>query len=163
MRALYIFPLMAALFAGCSAGQDDTPFITTAAMNADLKASNEAFLVANGKRDGVTTTSDGLEYKVIKSGAGATPKAANTVTVHYEGKLIDGTVFDSSIQRDVPASFPVTGVIPGWVEALQLMKVGDTWQLAIPAALAYGDKSPSPQIPAGSTLVFQVQLISIDK
>jgi FKBP-type peptidyl-prolyl cis-trans isomerase FklB len=105
----------------------------------------EDFLAANGKKDGVKTTASGLQYKVIKSGSGATPKPSDEVKVHYHGTLIDGQVFDSSVERGEPISFPVTGVIPGWVEALQLMKVGDKWQIYIPSKLAYGERDPVPR------------------
>jgi len=123
----------------------------------------EAFLTANAKKEGVKTTPSGLQYKVLKSGTGETPKKADTVTVHYTGTLIDGTVFDSSVQRGQPATFPVGGVIPGWTEALQMMKVGDKWQLFIPAKLAYGEQSPSPKIGPNSTLIFEVELLGIEK
>jgi FKBP-type peptidyl-prolyl cis-trans isomerase FklB len=123
----------------------------------------DAFLAANAKKDGIKTTASGLQYKVVKSGTGASPTAADTVKVNYEGTLIDGTVFDSSIKRGEPASFPVNRVIPGWTEALQLMKVGDKWKVFIPAKLAYGERSPSPTIPPNSTLIFDVELLSIEK
>jgi FKBP-type peptidyl-prolyl cis-trans isomerase FklB len=120
------------------------------------------FLAANVKKDGVKTTASGLQYKVIKSGTGPSPKPTDTVKVHYTGTLIDGTVFDSSVQRGEPATFPVNGVIPGWTEALQLMKVGDKWQLVIPAKLAYGEEGPGP-IGPNSTLIFEVELLGIEK
>ena len=123
----------------------------------------KAFLAANAKKDGVKTTATGLQYKVLKSGTGASPQKTDTVKVHYHGTLIDGTVFDSSVQRGQPIFFPVNGVIPGWVEALQLMKVGDKWRLFIPAKLAYGDQSPSPAIPPNSALIFEVELLGIEK
>ncbi len=126
----------------------------------NLKA-GEAFLAANAKKEGVKTTATGLQYKVLKSGTGATPKLTDTVKVHYHGTLIDGTVFDSSVQRGQPVVFPVSGVIAGWTEALQMMKVGDKWQLFIPAKLAYGERSPSPQIGPNSTLIFEVELLGI--
>jgi len=120
-------------------------------------------LCANAKKDGVITTASGLEYKIMKSGTGESPKLDDKVKVHYHGTLIDGTVFDSSVQRGEPIVFPVGAVIPGWVEALQLMKVGDKWQLFIPAKLAYGEQSPSPAIPANSVLIFEVELLGIEK
>ena len=124
----------------------------------------EAFLAANAKKEGVKTLPSGLQYKVLKSGTGKTPKATDTVKVHYHGTLIDGTVFDSSVDRGEPATFPVTGVIPGWVEALQLMKEGDKWQLTIPSKLAYADHgAPGGKIGPNSVLVFEVELISIEK
>jgi len=115
------------------------------------------------KEDGVKTTASGLQYQVMKSGTGETPKLSDTVKVHYHGTLIDGTVFDSSVQRGEPITFPVSGVIPGWVEALQMMKVGDKWKLFIPAKLAYGDHSPTPAIPPNSPLIFEVELLGIEK
>ena len=131
----------------------------------------EAFLAANKTKDGVkvhpVTLPDGttaeLQYKILKSGTGNTPKKTDTVTVHYTGTLIDGTIFDSSVQRGQPATFPVSGVIPGWTEALQMMKVGDKWQLFIPAKLAYDEQSPSPKIGPNSTLIFEVDLLDIQK
>jgi FKBP-type peptidyl-prolyl cis-trans isomerase len=110
----------------------------------------------------MTTTASGLKYQALKHGTGTvSPKATDTVTVHYEGKLLDGTVFDSSIARGQPATFPLNGVIPGWTEGLQLMKVGDKFKFVIPANLAYGERSPTPAIPPNSTLVFEVELLSI--
>lgn len=109
-----------------------------------------------------TTTASGLKYWVLKSGTGTvSPKATDTVTVHYEGTLLNGTVFDSSLKRGKPISFPLNGVIPGWTEGLQLMKQGDKFKFEIPANLAYGEQSPSPDIPPNSTLVFEVELLSI--
>ena len=109
------------------------------------------------------TTASGLKYQVLKHGTGTvSPKATDTVKVHYEGKLLDGTVFDSSIARGQPISFPLNGVIPGWTEGLQLMKVGDKFKFEIPANLAYGANSPSPAIPPNSTLVFEVELLGIE-
>jgi FKBP-type peptidyl-prolyl cis-trans isomerase len=132
-----------------------------AAAGTNLKA-GEAFLAANAKKVGVKTTASGLQYKVIKSGAGPSPKPTDVVKVHYHGTLIDGTIFDSSVQRNTPATFPVNGVIPGWTEALQLMKVGDKWQLVIPAKLAYGEEGPGP-IGPNSVLIFEVELLGIEK
>lgn len=110
-----------------------------------------------------TTTASGLKYQVLEHGTGTvSPKATDTVKVHYEGKLLDGTVFDSSIARGQPISFPLNRVIPGWTEGLQLMKVGDKFKFEIPANLAYGANSPSPAIPPNSTLVFEVQLLGIE-
>ena len=122
----------------------------------------EAFLAANAKKEGVKTTASGLQYKVVKAGTGATPKASDEVKVHYHGTLIDGTVFDSSVERGEPVSFPVTGVIQGWVEALQLMKVGDKWQLTIPSKLAYGANGAGGKIGPNAVLVFDVELLAIN-
>ena len=119
-----------------------------------------AYLEKNKTRAGVVVTPSGLQYEVLRAGSGAKPTAAQTVEVHYHGTLIDGSVFDSSVQRGEPISFPVTGVIPGWVEALQLMEVGAKWRLFIPANLAYGDRGQGP-IPPASTLVFEVELLGI--
>jgi FKBP-type peptidyl-prolyl cis-trans isomerase FklB len=126
------------------------------------KIQGERFLAENKTKPGVTTLPSGLQFKVLKQGTGPKPRRTDKVTVHYEGKLIDGTVFDSSIKRGEPISFDVTGVIPGWTEALQLMPVGSTWQLFIPSNLAYGEH-PRPGGPIGpnAVLTFQVQLIKI--
>ncbi len=118
---------------------------------------------ASGQSGDWTTTASGLKYQVLKHGNGTvSPKATDTVKVHYEGKLLDGTVFDSSIARGQPISFPLNHVIPGWTEGLQLMKVGDKFKFEIPANLAYGANSPSPAIPPNSTLVFEVELLGIE-
>ena len=123
----------------------------------------DAFLAANAKKDGVKTLPDGLQYKVIKSGSGPSPAKSDTVKVNYEGKLIDGTVFDSSLKRGEPLTIGVSDVIPGWTEALQLMKVGDEWQLFIPANLAYGEHGAGPLIGPNATLIFDVELLGIEK
>jgi FKBP-type peptidyl-prolyl cis-trans isomerase FklB len=120
-------------------------------------AAGAAYLAENAKREGVQTTASGLQYKVLKAGTGRTPTPTDTVTVHYRGTLVDGSEFDSSYARGEPASFPVGGVIAGWTEALQLMKEGAEYQLAIPAGLAYGDRGPL----AGQVLLFDVELISV--
>ncbi len=125
------------------------------------KEAGEKFIADNGKRKGVTTTKSGLQYEVLKKGTGKMPAATDTVTVHYHGTLVNGKVFDSSVDRGEPASFPVNGVIPGWVEALQLMPVGSKWKLAIPAALAYGERGAGRDIGPNSALVFEVELLSI--
>ncbi len=121
-----------------------------------------AYLSENGAKEGVTTTESGLQYEVITSGDGEKPTAADQVTVHYHGMLTDGTVFDSSVDRGQPASFGVTQVIKGWIEALQLMSVGDKWKLTIPADLAYGDQGAGGMIGPGATLVFEVELLGIN-
>ena len=124
------------------------------------KAGNE-FLAENAKRAEVKTTESGLQYEILKEGDGAKPAATDQVVVHYTGKLIDGTVFDSSEERGVPATFGVTQVIPGWVEALQLMPVGSTWRLFIPSALAYGPQGAGGVIGPNQTLIFDVSLLEI--
>ena len=121
-------------------------------------AAGSAYLAQNAKQAGVTTTKSGLQYKVLKPGTGRTPGANDTVTVHYRGTLVDGKQFDSSYDRGQPASFPVSGVIAGWTEALQLMKEGAKYQLAIPADLAYGDRGPL----AGQVLLFDVELLKVE-
>jgi FKBP-type peptidyl-prolyl cis-trans isomerase FkpA/FKBP-type peptidyl-prolyl cis-trans isomerase FklB len=124
------------------------------------KETGEAFLKANSEKEGVKVTESGLQYRVITEGKGASPKSTDQVVVHYKGTLIDGTEFDSSYARKEPARFPVTGVIPGWVEALQMMKPGAKWELVIPSNLAYGDRG-NPRIPANSVLIFEVELLEI--
>ena len=127
------------------------------------RQAGEAFLAENAKRDGIHITKSGLQYEVLESGNGAQPTASDRVEVHYTGKLIDGTVFDSSIERGVPAMFGVTQVIPGWVEALQLMREGDSWRLYIPSDLAYGPNGAGGLIGPDATLIFDVQLLRVIK
>ncbi len=127
-----------------------------------VKTEGDQFLAENAKKEGVVSLPSGLQYKVINEGEGASPAATDKVTVHYHGTLIDGNVFDSSVERGEPTSFPVNGVIQGWVEALQLMKPGSKWKLFIPYQLAYGDRGAGANIKPFSTLVFEVELISID-
>jgi len=125
-------------------------------------AEGKTFLAENRKKEGVKTLPSGLQYKVIKKGSGAMPKATDTVTVHYRGTLLDGTEFDSSYKRGKPATFGVGGVVAGWTEALQLMKEGAKWQLFIPPELGYGQGGASAKIPPNSTLIFEVELISVN-
>lgn len=125
------------------------------------QAAGKEFLLENAKRDGVFTTVSGLQYEVLAQGSGASPKATDEVTVHYHGTLTDGRVFDSSVERGQPATFPVNGVIPGWIEALQLMNVGSKYKLFIPSDLAYGERGAGQMIGPNSTLIFEVELISI--
>jgi FKBP-type peptidyl-prolyl cis-trans isomerase len=120
-----------------------------------------AFHAENKKKEGVTTLPSGLQYKVLKSGNGKSPKATDTVTTNYKGTLLDGTVFDSSYDRGEPASFPVNQVIKGWTEALQLMKVGDKWQLFIPSELGYGERGAGQAIGPNASLVFEIELLGI--
>ncbi|HPT42240.1 MAG TPA: FKBP-type peptidyl-prolyl cis-trans isomerase [Paludibacteraceae bacterium] len=126
-------------------------------------AEGKAFLEENGKRSEVITLKSGLQYEIIKEGNGSVPTANNTVNVHYHGTLIDGTVFDSSVRRGEPATFGVTQVITGWVEALQLMPVGSKWKLYIPSNLAYGAQGAGQHIGPHTTLVFEVELLGIEK
>ncbi|PWJ59439.1 FKBP-type peptidyl-prolyl cis-trans isomerase FklB [Dyadobacter jejuensis] len=128
---------------------------------AAVKIAGEEFLAQNAKKDSVHTTESGLQYKVLKAGTGPKPVVTDKVKAHYHGTLIDGTVFDSSVERGEPIEIPVSGVIKGWTEALQLMPVGSKWQLYIPYDLAYGERQAGPQIPAYSALVFDVELLSI--
>ena len=125
-------------------------------------AEGEKFLKNNSSQDGVVTLESGLQYKVLKEGTGEKPKATDTVTTHYHGTLISGEVFDSSVERSEPASFPVNGVIPGWVEALQLMPVGSKWKLFVPSHLAYGERGAGQKIGPNTTLIFEVELLSIN-
>lgn len=120
------------------------------------------FLSNNKTLPGVTTTDSGLQYKVIKSGTGKSPIATDSVTVHYTGKLIDGTVFDSSIERNEPITLEVDGVIPGWTEALQLMHEGDKWIIYLPYPIAYGERGAGDRIPPYSTLIFELELIKVN-
>lgn len=127
------------------------------------RKNGEAFLTENAKREGIKVTESGLQYEVLESDKGDSPKASDNVEVHYTGKLIDGTVFDSSVERGVPASFGVTQVIPGWVEALQLMHEGDKWRLYIPSDLAYGPNGAGGVIGPNMTLIFDVELLRVIK
>lgn len=127
------------------------------------KAAGQQFLQKNGERENVVTLPSGLQYEVLKEGEGKSPLPSDRVEVHYTGKLIDGTVFDSSVDRGVPATFGVTQVIPGWVEALQLMKEGAKWRLFIPSQLAYGPQGAGPTIGPNSTLIFDVELLKVLK
>ena len=127
------------------------------------KAEGEAFLTENAKRKGITVTPSGLQYEIIKKGNGPKPNESNTVKVHYHGTLIDGTMFDSSVERGEPAEFGVTQVIKGWTEALQLMPVGSKWKLYIPQELAYGGRATGGTIKPYSALIFEVELIAISK
>jgi FKBP-type peptidyl-prolyl cis-trans isomerase FklB len=129
----------------------------------DYIAQNEAFIAKNKEKSGVTVTASGLQYEVIKMGTGPKPTAESTVKVHYVGTLIDGTEFDSSIKRNEPATFPVSGVIPGWTEALQLMPVGSKFKLCLPQSIAYGANGAGGIIKPYSTLIFEVELLEIVK
>jgi FKBP-type peptidyl-prolyl cis-trans isomerase FklB len=127
------------------------------------KREGEAFLAENKKKDGVKTLPSGLQYKVVKAGTGKKPKASEVVKTHYRGTLTDGTEFDSSYRRNEPAVFPVTGVIPGWTEALQLMPVGSKWQLVVPSPLAYGERGAGAAIGPNAVLIFEVELLNIEE
>jgi len=127
------------------------------------KQEGETFLAANKSKPGVVTLPSGLQYKILQTGTGPKPAATDSVSCNYRGTLIDGTEFDSSYKRGQPATFPVSGVIKGWTEALQLMPVGSKWQLFVPSALAYGERAASAQIGPNATLIFEVELISIQE
>jgi FKBP-type peptidyl-prolyl cis-trans isomerase FklB len=134
---------------------------TTKAAAEKNAAEGEKFLAENKKKEGVKTTASGLQYKVLKEGTGESPKATDSVVTNYKGTLLDGTEFDSSYKRNEPATFPVNRVIPGWTEALQLMKPGSKYQLFIPSKLAYGERGAGKDIGPNSTLIFEVELLSI--
>ncbi|MBI1683281.1 FKBP-type peptidyl-prolyl cis-trans isomerase [Caulobacter hibisci] len=163
MRARFL--LLAALaglsLAGCGPSKEDLA-AQQAAISAN-KTSGADFLAKNAKAPGVVTLPSGLQYKIVRSGpaTGVHPRPIDEVKVHYEGKRLDGFVFDSSYERGVPASFQLRGLIAGWVEAMQLMRPGDEWMLYVPADLAYGDMQAGADIPAGSTLVFKIELIDV--
>ncbi|MBP1650061.1 MAG: peptidylprolyl isomerase FKBP-type [Bacteroidetes bacterium] len=127
------------------------------------KEAGEKFLAENKTKPGVVALPSGLQYQILKEGNGPKPTAADKVKTHYHGTLIDGTVFDSSVERGQPISFPVGGVIKGWTEALQLMPVGSKWRLFIPADLAYGERQAGPKIGPNSALIFDVELLDIEK
>ncbi len=132
-----------------------------ASQHTEAVAAGKAFLEANKKRPEVKTTASGLQYEIMKEGTGTKPTTSSQVKVHYHGTLIDGTVFDSSVERGQPAEFGVTQVISGWTEALQLMPTGSKWKLFLPYDLAYGDRGAGPKIGPFSTLIFEVELLEI--
>jgi FKBP-type peptidyl-prolyl cis-trans isomerase FklB len=131
------------------------------ASGSENKKAGEDFLAENKDKEGVKTLPSGLQYQVLQEGSGKSPAASDTVTTHYHGTLIDGTVFDSSYERGQPATFPVNGVIAGWTEALQMMKEGSKWRLFIPSNLAYGTQGAGDAIGPNSTLIFDVELLSV--
>ena len=149
-------------FAALRARLQEKQEAAQARASAEKLAANAAFLEQNGARDGVTTTESGLQYTVTEAGSGDSPTPEQTVTVHYEGRLLDGSVFDSSIARGEPATFAVGGVIRGWQEVLQLMSPGATWDVWIPSDLAYGPQGAGGSIGPNEVLNFTIELISID-
>jgi FKBP-type peptidyl-prolyl cis-trans isomerase len=170
MKLRFSLPLIAAAcLMGCSK-DPQTSSETGTASNAPAPAPAAApaapaapAAATSNQPSGWTTTASGLKYQVMKHGSGTvSPKPTDTVKVHYHGTLLDGTVFDSSVERGQPISFALNQVIPGWTEGLQLMKVGDKFKFEIPSNLAYGPNSPSPKIPPNSTLVFEVELLGIE-
>lgn len=144
-------------------------FILGLFLNPSLKASDAIenitkefnYLKENAEREGVKTTTSGLQYEVLKSGTGKTPTASSTVVTHYRGSTLEGKTFDSSYERGAPATFPIRGVIAGWTEALQLMKEGDKWKLFIPSKLAYGASGMPPKIQPNEMLIFDIELIEV--
>jgi FKBP-type peptidyl-prolyl cis-trans isomerase FklB len=132
-------------------------------LGAKNKAAGEAFLAQNKSKEGVTTLPSGLQYRVLKAGSGKKPKATDTVVTHYKGTFLNGTEFDSSFKRNQPATFKVNGVIRGWTEALQLMEEGAKWIVYVPPALAYGERGAGQQIGPNATLIFEIELISIQE
>lgn len=142
------------VFQKCMASAQAEAMVTT-------KAEAKAFLEKNGKKDGIKTTASGLQYEVIKEGTGVKPSDSSVVSVHYHGTLLDGTVFDSSVERKTPAEFPLNQVIKGWTEGIQLMSVGSKYKFWIPSELAYGDNGAGGKIKPGSLLVFEVELLNI--
>jgi len=157
MKKLQVLMTVAASFCllGCNQAQPTNVASTNAPVNAAVPSSTPT--------TDMITTASGLKYQVLTRGTGSvSPKPTDTVKVHYTGTLLNGTVFDSSVQRGQPISFPLNAVIPGWTEGLQLMHVGDKFKFEIPANLAYGEHSPTPAIPPNSTLVFEVELLGIN-
>ncbi len=144
-----------------AARQQEKQIRKTLELGQQNRAKADAFLKENGKKKGVKTTASGLQYKVVKEGQGKRPTTGDTVRVHYRGSLLDGTEFDSSYKRNEPVEFQVGQVIPGWAEALQLMKAGSTYELYIPPDLAYGDRGVPPVIEPGSLLIFTVELLDV--
>lgn len=148
---------------GLQNAQSPTVFQQKTSVSAQNMTPSETFLANNKNQPGVNTTATGLQYKIITNGTGAKPTVSDTVTVNYEGKLIDGKVFDSSYKRGTPISFGVTQVIPGWTEALQMMPVGSKWEVYIPANLAYGARGVPGTIEPNQALIFTVELLGINK
>lgn len=162
-----ILKAITAVFAGNGEAPDQEKFTEAAQIvqeesTKELRAAGDAFLAENKSKDGIQVTDSGLQFKVIEEGSGDTPQPTDQVTVHYTGKLIDGTTFDSSIPRGEPTQFGVTQVIPGWVEGLQLMKPGAKYEFYIPQELAYGAQGSQGAIPPFSALIFEVELIKIN-
>jgi len=142
--------------------RDENRRLRNSATGENQALSGEEFLAKNATQEGVKQTATGLQYKVLATGVGKTPKLTDVVRVHYHGTLIDGTVFDSSIDRGEAMKFPVNAVIPGWTEALQMMREGDKWQLFVPSKLAYGERKAGGKIAPNSTLLFEVELLEIE-
>lgn len=159
---LSVLVIASVFLVGCGEDPAEKKFrqeLVDKALNDDTRKQGVAFLTKNASSEGVETTKSGLQYKVIVKGSGNTPGITDVVRVHYEGKRVDGHVFDSSYQRGAPTEFPLNRVIKGWTQGLSMMNKGSTWMLYIPPELAYGAVSPAEDIPANSTLVFKVELI----
>lgn len=157
--------LLCAVLAGCGEDPQEARFrqeLVDKALNDDTRRAGDAFLAENAKRPDVQVKASGLQYRIVREGTGASPGPRDIVVVHYEGRRIDGEVFDSSWERNKPARFPLNQVIEGWAEGLSDMKVGGERELYLPADLAYGARSPSPMIPANSTLIFRVELLDVE-
>jgi FKBP-type peptidyl-prolyl cis-trans isomerase len=154
------------VFAGTGEAPDEEKFAEAAkivqeVVTRELRSTGDTFLAGNKGKDGIQITESGLQYRVLEEGAGESPQSTDQVTVHYTGKLIDGTVFDSSVERGEPAQFGVNQVIPGWVEGLQLMKIGAKYEFFIPQELAYGEQGSQGAIPPFAALIFEVELIKV--
>ncbi len=170
----WVAPFLASVFLACGCersrpGSEDADLATAGARQTEERDagsapgtdSGKAFLARNAEQDGVITTASGLQYEILVEGNGQTPGETDRVTVHYTGTLIDGAVFDSSVEQGQPAELPVNRLIPGWVEALQLMQVGDKWRLFIPSDLAYGERGAGDVIGPHQTLIFEVELLDV--
>lgn len=163
-RKAFIFTLLVALVPALGIAQDDEDKLESEKDKASYSVEEEAelkFLQANAKKEGVIQLEDGLQYKVLTSGTGKSPVATDMVQAHYESRLVTGEIFDSSYERGTPVTLPVDSVIPGWSEALQLMKEGDKWELYVPNALAFGERGSPPRIPPFATLIFKIELIRV--
>lgn len=168
MKAIFFIVGALSLFSisGCGESPEEAAFrkeLVDKALNDDTRKEGEAFLNNNREQTGVVVTQSGLQYRIIESGSGKVPNRDDRVLVHYEGRLVNGQVFDSSYQREKPSNFPVKQLIKGWQEALLSMPVGSLWEVYIHPDLAYGATSPQPSIPANSTLIFKVNLLDIAK
>lgn len=159
-KMLVLLSALSLLLVGCTMDVDARVEKLRQQSEANI-AAGQAFFAENRNKPGVIETGSGLQYRVIEAGQGASPLAVDQVKVHYRGRLMDGTEFDSSYQRGEPAVFPVNRLIPGWTEALQLMKPGSHWEVYVPEQLAYGKKSPSRDIPPSSLLIFEMELLEV--
>ncbi|GGO80324.1 hypothetical protein GCM10011348_16710 [Marinobacterium nitratireducens] len=156
--------LSVAVLAGCGEDPEEAAFrqsLKDKALNDDNRRAGDAFMTQNAAVEGVVTLPSGLQYRVLREGVGRSPEAGGKVRVHYEGRLVDGTVFESSYSDGEPVELSLRQVIPGWREGMSLMREGGEWMLYVPPELAYGATSPSPDIPANSTLVFKVELLDV--